>query len=69
MLNQLEERGAIKCHQYWPLDPDQLTSRPFSEDIEDQLANLVNLKVELLSVVNKKHFTVRTCRLTDLLVS
>ena len=62
MLNGLVERGAIKCHQYWPHN----SAQPFSEAVQEQLTDVVRLKVELLSEVNKEHFIIRTCRLTDL---
>lgn len=62
MLNSLVERGAIKCHQYWP---NAAGSQPFPEAVSSHLEE-INLKVEMLSQADNEHFTVRICLLTDL---
>ena len=57
MLNNLIEAGHIKCHQYWPEgDEDAI-------DFED-----VNLRVELVLMNKYDHYTLRTFKLTDLMV-
>ncbi|KAI1285399.1 Tyrosine-protein phosphatase non-receptor type 1 [Halotydeus destructor] len=58
MLNGLIERGAIKCHKYWP-DPD------YSERIASHLESL-QLSVKLVSQEEKEHYVIRKCLLTDL---
>lgn len=54
MLNDLVERGQVKCHQYWPA---------FVGD-EDDLDE-VRLRVRLVSETKSEHYVVRTCLLTD----
>lgn len=62
MLNNLMERGQIKCHRYWP---DGVANNAENELIFED----VSLKVELASTAKFDYYTLRKFTLTDLLVS
>ena len=53
MLNRVIEKSAIKCDQYWPLEPGQLMSW-----------DPVGLSVENVAQTPGQHYTISTLRYT-----
>jgi len=62
MLNNLVERGHVKCHQYWPNGKE-------SKDEDELIFEDVKLKVELKSTHEFDYYVLRKIQLTDLIVS
>lgn len=54
MLNRVIEKGQLKCHQYWPVKPEDTL------DMDD-----VNLTLKHVDSKPGQHYTVRTLRLTN----
>lgn len=61
MLNNLVERGQVKCHQYWP-------DGEANGDENELIFEDVNIKVELSSTHKFDYYMLRKFKLTDLLV-
>lgn len=53
MLNKVIEKNQIKCHQYWPLEGSSCEAMMFPD---------VGIKVEFITKVDRKDYTVRTLR-------